>query len=138
MIRPASDIVLKEAEQKVAKIALDALNNEDDNDDVFILNDQNKNQINNQFEETQELIPNINQPFTFKQINSDKNENTYQLNKNKPINKFGGHKNNPPLNNKLLLNADESYFIKLPSDNLYTIILCIPSILVISRSTINK
>ena len=97
---PASDIVLKEAEQKVAKMALDALNNEDDNDDVFILNDQNKNQTDNQIEEKQDLIPNINQPFTFKPINSDKNGNIYQLDKSKLINKFGSQKNNSQFNNQ--------------------------------------
>lgn len=108
---PASDIVLKEAEQKVAKMALDALNNnDDDNDDVFILNEHNKNQIVNQFEETQELIPNNNQQFTFKPINSDKNRNIYQLDKNKLVNKFGGQKNIPQFNNSRNNQQDKNKF----------------------------
>ena len=96
---PASDIVLKEAEQKVAKMALDALNNDDNDDDIFILKEQDKEQ-----DKEPKLIPTINKFNDFIPVNNnlinnhfDKNKSENQRNNqiiNQRNNQFNTHKIN--------------------------------------------
>lgn len=87
---PASDIILKEAEQKVAKIALEALNNEDNDDDIYILKDDTKEQ---------DLLPKLNvfKPIDFKSVNKQNNQDINKLNlyqENKPKKQFNNQRNN--------------------------------------------
>lgn len=137
---PASDIVLKEAEQKVAKMALDALNNDDNDDDVFILKEQDKeldkdpelilitnkfndfipnnnNLINNHFnnnkpknQRNNQIINQRNNQFNTHKINQY-NQRNNQQEKNKYTNQKNNHQFNNSRNNKNYQNKQQSQFM---------------------------
>lgn len=107
---PASDIVLKEAEQKVAKMALDALNNEDNDDNIFVINGSIQNEkieldkpkCNNQLR--------YNKPQYNKRNQFNKQNKYYKT--NKQSNKKFYRRDNYINNKKMTENSDEIFVVK--------------------------